>query len=272
MTTIETTAGPIDAGALGRTLCHEHLLTASEPIRMQYPHLVRPRARARARASSRCAPRWATACSTIVDPACMDLAPRRAARHARRRRDRHPARDGDRHLRPALHVHPPALPDARRGLPGRRLRARHRGRHPGHAREGGVPQDRRRRAGHHARRREGPPRRGARVEPHGAADHGPLAARRAAPASTRCGSSSRRAFPPIEGDDRPHRRHRRPRLHRGAARARAVHRHGPLRHRDLPARRGPQHDASRRSASAATPTAWCSARTPARRSTGSPRR
>ena len=40
MTTIETTAGPIDAGALGRTLCHEHLLTASEPIRVQYPHLV----------------------------------------------------------------------------------------------------------------------------------------------------------------------------------------------------------------------------------------
>ena len=38
MTMIETTAGPVDASFLGRTLCHEHLLTASEPIRVQYPH------------------------------------------------------------------------------------------------------------------------------------------------------------------------------------------------------------------------------------------
>ena len=51
---------------------------------------------------------------------------RRAARAARRRGDRRAAGAGDRDLRPALHVHPPALPDARRGLPRRRVRPRHR--------------------------------------------------------------------------------------------------------------------------------------------------
>ena len=42
---------------------------------------------------------------------------------------------------------------------------------------------------------------------------------------------------PQQGADRAHRRHRRPRLHRGAAGARPLHRHGPLRPRHLPADR-----------------------------------
>ena len=41
---------------------------------------------------------------------------------------------------------------------------------------------------------------------------------------------------PLEGPDRPHRRHRRPRLHRAPARQGRLDRAGPLRARDLPAR------------------------------------
>ena len=72
MSTIETTAGPIDAGALGRTLCHEHLLTASEPIRMQYPHLV-DHERELQRALEQVRAAMGHGVKTIVDPACMDL-------------------------------------------------------------------------------------------------------------------------------------------------------------------------------------------------------
>ena len=50
---------------------------------------------------------------------------------------------------------------------------------------------------------------------------------------------------PVEGPDRPHRRHRRPRLHRAAAREGRLHRHGPLRPRDLPADRAAQRDRAR---------------------------
>ena len=56
---------------------------------------------------------------------------------------------------------------------------------------------------------------------------------------------------------RPQRRHRRPRLPRGADRQRLDPRHGPLRHRRLPARRTSGSRSSPSCASAATPTAWC---------------
>jgi len=72
MSTIETTAGPIDTGALGRTLCHEHLLTASEPIRVQYPHLV-DHERELERAVEQVRAAMGHGVKTIVDPACMDL-------------------------------------------------------------------------------------------------------------------------------------------------------------------------------------------------------
>lgn len=81
MTNVETTAGPIDADAMGRTLCHEHLLTASETVRAQYPHLHdAEREFARAVEQVRGAMRHGV--RTIVDPACMDLA--RDARFASR--------------------------------------------------------------------------------------------------------------------------------------------------------------------------------------------
>jgi phosphotriesterase-related protein len=81
MATIETTGGPVDARDLGRTLCHEHLLTASEAIRFQFPHLYdTEREFAKAVAQVRAA--MAHGVRTIVDPACMDLA--RDARLAER--------------------------------------------------------------------------------------------------------------------------------------------------------------------------------------------
>ena len=74
---------------------------------------------------------------------------------------------------------------------------------------------------------------------------------------------------PGAGPDRPHRRHRRPRLHRAAARQGRLHRHGPLRAGDLPADRAAKRDGRSRCSSAATPSACSSPRTSARRSTGS---
>ncbi len=81
MTQIETTAGPIDAGAMGRTLCHEHLLTASESVRAQFPHLHDAQ-REYDRALTQVRGAMSHGVRTIVDPACMDLA--RDARFARR--------------------------------------------------------------------------------------------------------------------------------------------------------------------------------------------
>ncbi len=73
MSTVETTAGPVDAGHLGRTLCHEHLLSSSEAIREQYPHLY-DREREFERAVTQVRAAKAHGVATIVDPACMDLA------------------------------------------------------------------------------------------------------------------------------------------------------------------------------------------------------
>ena len=115
---------------------------------------------------------------TIVDPACMDLG--RDARFAQRVAEEtgDPARDVHRHLRPALPFLPAALPDARRGLPGRRLRPRHRGGHPGHRREGRVPQDAPSTSRASREDVEKVLRAAARASLRtGAADHGPLAPR-----------------------------------------------------------------------------------------------
>nr|MBA2504973.1 phosphotriesterase-related protein [Thermoleophilaceae bacterium] len=39
MTPVETVLGPVDSGALGKTLVHEHLLSVSEVTWFQWPHL-----------------------------------------------------------------------------------------------------------------------------------------------------------------------------------------------------------------------------------------
>jgi phosphotriesterase-related protein len=73
MADIPTTAGPVAADDLGVTLVHEHLLTASEAVRFQWPHLYDPEAElARAVEETRSAQRHGV--QTICDPSCMDLA------------------------------------------------------------------------------------------------------------------------------------------------------------------------------------------------------
>lgn len=81
MPTVETTAGPIDAARMGRTLCHEHLLSVSEALRFQWPHLHDAEAEF-ARAVDQVRAAMAHGVQTIVDPACMDLG--RDARFAAR--------------------------------------------------------------------------------------------------------------------------------------------------------------------------------------------
>ena len=272
MTTIETTAGPVDAGALGRTLCHEHLLTVeradplpvppprtttsvsfsarSQQVRAAMGHGVRtivdpgvhgPRAR---RAAGACASPRRPASSSSWRPASTGSTTR-SSRSTSRRATRTTWRTS--------FVH-----DIEVGIQGTPVKAAF---IKTAADEPGITPDVEKvhRAAARASNRTGRP-----IMAH---------SRPGEPDRPRPDADlPRGGRPRAEGDDRPHRRHRRPRPHRGAARARAVHRDGPLRDRDLPAGRGPQHDASRRSASAATRTAWCSARTPARRSTGSPRR
>jgi phosphotriesterase-related protein len=70
---IETTAGPVDADQLGRTLVHEHLITASEAVREQYPQLYDREAEHR-RAVEGVRAAMAHGVRTWVDPSCMDLA------------------------------------------------------------------------------------------------------------------------------------------------------------------------------------------------------
>lgn len=70
---IHTTAGPVDAAALGRTLGHEHLNTAAEGVRFQWPHLVDHEGEL-ARAIEQVKSVQAHGVETICDPAVLDLA------------------------------------------------------------------------------------------------------------------------------------------------------------------------------------------------------
>lgn len=73
MATIETTAGPIDVAELGRTLVHEHLNTASEGVRFQWPHLVDHDGEI-TRAIDQVRSVQEHGVRTICDPAVLDLA------------------------------------------------------------------------------------------------------------------------------------------------------------------------------------------------------
>jgi phosphotriesterase-related protein len=69
---VHTATGPVDAAELGLTLVHEHLLSTSEGVRTQFPHLYdRERERQAAVAQVRRAMEHGV--RTIVDPACMDI-------------------------------------------------------------------------------------------------------------------------------------------------------------------------------------------------------
>jgi phosphotriesterase-related protein len=70
---VETTAGPIEADQHGRTLVHEHLISASESVRYQFPHLYDHDAE-RARSLDALRAVKDRGVDTFVDPGCMDLA------------------------------------------------------------------------------------------------------------------------------------------------------------------------------------------------------
>ncbi len=73
MSPIQTTAGPVEAADLGRTLVHEHLNTASEGVRFQWPHLVDHDGET-ARAVEQVRKVQEHGVQTICDPAVLDLA------------------------------------------------------------------------------------------------------------------------------------------------------------------------------------------------------
>jgi phosphotriesterase-related protein len=72
MPPIATTAGPVDAADLGRTLVHEHLITAHEGLRFQWPHLVDTEAEFDA-AVRETKGAQAHGVATICDPSVLDL-------------------------------------------------------------------------------------------------------------------------------------------------------------------------------------------------------
>ncbi len=73
MSQIPTTAGPKNVSDLGRTLVHEHLLTAHEGIRFQWPHLVDAQAE-RDAAIEQVRAAQGHGVTAICDPAVLDLA------------------------------------------------------------------------------------------------------------------------------------------------------------------------------------------------------
>lgn len=73
MSQIPTTAGTRAVTDLGRTLVHEHLITAHEGIRFQWPHLVDAQAEHDA-AVTQVRAAQAHGVTAICDPACLDLA------------------------------------------------------------------------------------------------------------------------------------------------------------------------------------------------------
>lgn len=73
MAPIQTTAGPVEPAELGRTLVHEHLNTASEGVRFQWPHLVDHEGEL-TRAVEQVRAVQGHGVVTICDPAVLDLA------------------------------------------------------------------------------------------------------------------------------------------------------------------------------------------------------
>ncbi|MFL5821337.1 MAG: phosphotriesterase [Solirubrobacteraceae bacterium] len=72
MPQVQTTAGPVDAEQLGRTLIHEHLSVRAEPVVAQFPHLYDPEREYR-QALEAARSVMEHGVRTIADPAVMDL-------------------------------------------------------------------------------------------------------------------------------------------------------------------------------------------------------
>ncbi|WP_354700288.1 Phosphotriesterase homology protein [Paraconexibacter sp. AEG42_29] len=73
MDQIPSTAGPLTVADLGRTLVHEHVLTAHEGVRFQWPHLV-DRDAELAAAVKQVTAAQAHGVTAMCDPAVLDLA------------------------------------------------------------------------------------------------------------------------------------------------------------------------------------------------------
>ena len=220
MAKIETVTGPIESGELGPTLIHEHLRCQDEAVVAQWPDRVtlsedEPFAVAAGgehaeavKAAERALERGIR---TIVDPTAMFLGRDVGFMRGVAERDRPSGRPLHRHLhlRPPAPVLPHPQPRADRGD----VRRRHRARDPGDRDQGGLHQVRRRPSRPDRERHEGPPRGRDGERADRRADHGPLCphGRHRAEAARPLRGGGRR---PLQGPDRPLRRHRRRRLHR----------------------------------------------------------
>ena len=70
---VETTAGPIEAGQLGRTMAHEHLFIAEDAVRMQWPHVVGPVEELLQHCICKIEELRQLGVDTICDPSCLGM-------------------------------------------------------------------------------------------------------------------------------------------------------------------------------------------------------
>ena len=221
MAQVQTVQGPVDAGELGLVLVHEHVRFRDEAVADAVARSATTSSSSSTRRSMAVQRGQGARRADDRRPDGDVRRARRALHEARRRRDGRADRRLHRHLQ--LRLPAPLLREPRRRRDGRPLRRGHRKRLPGHRDQGGVPEVRRRRGRRDRARREDPPRVRAREPADGRADHGPLDARRRhrpAPGRDLPGGGRRPGARP----DRPLRRHRRRRLHRGPDRQGRVRR------------------------------------------------
>ena len=270
MATVHTVTGPIDTANLGFTLMHEHIFVLSEGVNANFPQLwdrddarrAGDRGAARGEGARRVddrrpdgagagARRGARARDRAASPACRSSWRRGSTRTTSCRTTSH--RGAAEHMADLLR-----RSDIEEGIQDTDIRAAilkcatdEKGVTPG--------VEKVLRAVARAHRRTGVP-----ISTH---TH----------AATRAGSRSAahlqgRGRRPEARRHRPQRRHRGHRLPRKADGGRLVHRHGPLRHRLVPADGEARGDDRRSCASAAAPTGWCWRTTRRATSTGSTRR
>ena len=231
MATVETVNGPVDVEELGLTLIHEHFRTTDEATRFQFPHLYDEDAE------------WEAAMAdangvkghgvrTVVEPSAMFL--HRDAAFSKRVADEsglnvvlatgiytydhlpQPLLNRDEDQIAEIFVH-----DIEQGIQGTGIKAAF---IKCAADEPGVTPnvEKVHRAAARASRQTGRP-----IMAHSHPKSGT--------GLEQMRGLRRGGRRPGQGPDRPHRRHRRPRLHRAPARHRLLDRHGPLRARRLPA-------------------------------------
>ena len=140
MPTVETVAGPIDVEELGSTLIHEHFRTTDEGVRHQIPHLYDEDGEWEAAFADAEAVKG-HGIRTVVEPSALFL--HRDANFSKRVADEAGIQVV---LATGIYTYdhlPQVLREPRRERPGRDLRPRDRGGHPGHGHQAGVHKMRR---------------------------------------------------------------------------------------------------------------------------------